>query len=171
LLTQGYCAAAEDQQAAQDLSAKHITAKQALDESQGSDIRSWMYHFKDLEEHPERYLRDLSPQAIPTTTSRFQGWRWDEQSQQWDVVAFPRGEERFCTDRFVEKEQAVRACRPAAVEAQGTVENAHSSSSQGRIKHIHPVIVALSWLWHLLLQYTWSCIVAAHAHNNQRLAY
>jgi hypothetical protein len=135
LLTQGYCAAAEDQQAAQDLSAKHTAAKQSLDESQGSDFRSWMHHFKDLEEHPERYQRDLSLRAIATTTSRFQGWRWDDQCNQWGAAGSPRGEERICTDRCVENEQLVRACSEAAVEAKGTVQNVHSSSSQGRLKH------------------------------------
>jgi hypothetical protein len=135
LLTQEYCAAAEDQQAVQELSAKHIAAKQVLDESEESESRSWMHHFKDLEEHPERYQRVLPPHKTETNTSRFQDLRREEQSKQWSDAVLLRGVEHICTGSFDEKELAVRAHNTAAANAQGTVQNVDFSSSIGRLQN------------------------------------
>jgi hypothetical protein len=135
LLTQGHCAAAEDQQAVQELSARHIAAKQVLDVSEGSESRSWMHHFKDLEEYPERYQRVLPPHTNETNTSRFQDLRRDEHSKQWSDAVFLRGEEHICTGSFDQKELAVRAHNTAAADAQGTVQNVDVSSSIGRLQN------------------------------------
>jgi hypothetical protein len=130
-----YCAAAEDQQAAQDLSAKQIASKKVLDESEGSEFRSWMHHFKDLDDHPERYQRVLPPSTIATNSSWFKDLSWVKASKQWGAAVSPRGEGHIFIDNFAEKGQALGACSTAAVEAQGTMQNLDLSSSIGRLKH------------------------------------
>jgi hypothetical protein len=129
-----------------------------------------MHHFKDLEEHPVRYQRVLSPSTIAINSSWFKDFVWGEARKQWGAAVSPRGEGHIFIDNFAEKGQALGACSTAALEAQGTMQNLDLSSSIGRLKH-HSCCHIPSYLAVYIdrCRKTGFLIVAVHFYFSERL--